>query len=160
MIIPLHLSISKTWLPLLIVKAQAKNLCFLLDTGSNINVLDKRVAEFFQLSGGTAQQQQFGIDGTLQTTDVVEMTFFLEEREYEADFSVMDLSSIFGKVEEESGIQIEPASRCHKYRNFRNRLFEMNGGRPFGPGPIRKIPLPESGSGIFSYARSAYCRLR
>ena len=27
-------------LPLLILKAQAKNLCFLLDTGSNINALD------------------------------------------------------------------------------------------------------------------------
>lgn len=96
----------------IIIKAQAKNLCFLLDTGSNINVLDKRVAEFFQLSGGTAQQQQFGIDGTLQTTDVVEMTFSLEEREYKADFSVMDLFSAFGKVEEESGIQIHGLLGC------------------------------------------------
>ena len=96
----LQQSLIQVGLPLLIVKAQAKNLCFLLDTGSNINVLDKRVAEFFQLSGGTAQQQQFGIDGTLQTTDVVKLTFSLEEREYKADFSVMDLSSAFGKVEE------------------------------------------------------------
>ena len=106
------IGLSHTGLPLLIVKPQAKNLCFLLDTGSNINVLDKRVAEFFQLSGGTAQQQQFGIDGTLQTTDVVEMTFSLEEREYKADFSVMDLSSAFGKVEEESGIQIHGLLGC------------------------------------------------
>ena len=79
-------------LPLLIVKAQVKNLCFLLDTGSNINVLDRRVAEFFQLSGGTAKQRQFGIDGELQTTDVVELAFSLEEQEYKANFSVMDLS--------------------------------------------------------------------
>ena len=86
MIVSLNSILSKLGLPLLIVKAQAKNLCFLLDTGSNINVLDKRVAEFFQLSGGTAQQQQFGIDGTLQTTDVVKLTFSLEEREYKADF--------------------------------------------------------------------------
>ena len=99
-------------LPLLILKAQARNLCFLLDTGSNINALDKRVAEFFQLSKGTAQQQQFGIDGTLRTTNVVEMTFSLEEREYKADFSVMDLSSAFGKVEEESGIQIHGLLGC------------------------------------------------
>ena len=99
-------------LPLLILKAQAKNLCFLLDTGSNINALDKRVAEFFQLSKGTAQQQQFGIDGTLRTTNVVEMTFSLEEREYKADFSVMDLSSAIGKVEEESGIQIHGLLGC------------------------------------------------
>ena len=100
------IGLPQVGLPLLIVKAQAKHLCFLLDTGSNINVLDKRVAEFFQLSGRTTQQQQFGIDGTLQTTDVVEMTFSLEEREYKADFSVMDLSSAFGKVEDETGIQI------------------------------------------------------
>ena len=99
-------------LPLLIVKAQAKNLCFLLDTGSNINVLDKRVAEFFQLSGGTAQQQQFGIDGELRTSNIVEFSFFLEEREYKSDFSVMDLSSAFGKVEEESGIQIHGLLGC------------------------------------------------
>ena len=108
----LQQSLIQVELPLLIVKAQAKNLCFLLDTGSNINVLDKRVAEFFQLSGGTNQQQQFGIDGTLQITDVVKLTFSLEEREYKADFSVMDLSSAFGKVEEESGIQIHGLLGC------------------------------------------------
>ena len=106
------IGLSHTGLPLLIVKAQAKNLCFLLDTGSNINVLDKRVAEFFQLSGGTAQQQQFGIDGELRTSNIVEFSFSLEEREYKADFSVMDLSSAFGKVEEESGIQIHGLLGC------------------------------------------------
>lgn len=50
------IGLPQVGLPLLIVKAQAKHLCFLLDTGSNINVLDKRVAEFFQLSGRTTQQ--------------------------------------------------------------------------------------------------------
>ena len=112
MIVSLNSILSKLGLPLLIVKAQAKNLCFLLDTGSNINVLDKKVAEFFQLSSGTVQRQQFGIDGTLQITDVVEMTFSLEEREYKAAFSVMDLSSAFGKLEEESGIQIHGLLGC------------------------------------------------
>lgn len=99
-------------LPLLIVKAQAKHLCFLLDTGSNINVLDRRVAEFFQLSESPTRQKQFGIDGTLKTSAVVEMAFSLEEREYKANFSVMDLSSAFGKVEEESGIQIHGLLGC------------------------------------------------
>ena len=108
----LQKSLTQVDLPLLIVKAQAKNLCFLLDTGSNINVLDRRVAEFFQLSESITCQKQFGIDGTLQTTDVVEMTFSLEEREYKADFSVMDLSSAFGKVEDETGIQIHGLLGC------------------------------------------------
>ena len=112
MIISLQVSIFKVGLPLLIVKAQAKNLCFLLDTGSNINVLDERVAEFFRLPAGSTQHRQFGIDGTLQITDVVKLTFSLEEREYKADFSVMDLSSAFGKVEEESGIQIHGLLGC------------------------------------------------
>ena len=106
------IGLPQVGLPLLIVKAQAKNLCFLLDTGSNINVLDRRVAEFFQLSGGTAKQRQFGIDGELQTTDIVELAFSLEEQEYKANFSVMDLSSAFGKVEEESGIQIHGLLGC------------------------------------------------
>lgn len=104
--------LSAVGLPLLIVKAQAKNLCFLLDTGSNINVLDRRVAEFFQLSGGLTKQRQFGIDGELQTSEVVELAFSLEEQNYKADFSVLDLSSAFGKVEEESGIQIHGLLGC------------------------------------------------
>ena len=112
MIVSLNSILSKLGLPLLIVKAQAKNLCFLLDTGSNINVIDRRVAEFFQLSGGTTKQRQFGIDGELQTTDIVELAFSLEEQEYKANFSVMDLSSAFGKVEEESGIQIHGLLGC------------------------------------------------
>lgn len=99
-------------LPIIFANAQAKNLCFLLDTGSNINVLDKRVAEFFQLPISVNKQQQFGIDGTLQISDIVELAFSLEEREYKADFSVMDLSSAFGKVEEESGIQIHGLLGC------------------------------------------------
>lgn len=106
------IGLPQVGLPLLIVQAQAKNLCFLLDTGSNVNVLDRRVAEFFQLSGGTAKQRQFGIDGDLQTTDIVELAFSLEEQEYKANFSVMDLSSAFGKVEEESGIQIHGLLGC------------------------------------------------
>ena len=106
------IGLPQVGLPLLIVQAQAKNLCFLLDTGSNINVLDRRVAEFFQLSEGTAKQRQFGIDGELQTTDIVELAFSLEEQEYKANFSVMDLSSAFGKVEEESGIQIHGLLGC------------------------------------------------
>ena len=106
------IGLPQVGLPLLIVKAQAKNLCFLLDTGSNINVLDRRVSEFFQLSGETAKQHQFGIDGELRTTDVVELAFSLEEQEYKANFSVMDLSSAFGKVEEESGIQIHGLLGC------------------------------------------------
>lgn len=110
--ISLNSTLLKMCLPLLIVKAQAKYLCFLLDTGSNINVLDRRVAEFFQLPKSTDKQQQFGIDGTLQTSDIVELAFSLEEREYKADFSVMDLSSAFGKVEEESGIQIHGLLGC------------------------------------------------
>lgn len=112
MIISLQVSIFKVGLPLLIVKAQAKNLCFLLDTGSNINILDRRVADFFRLPAGSTQHRQFGIDGTLQITDVVKLTFSLEEQEYKADFSVMDLSSAFGKVEEESGIQIHGLLGC------------------------------------------------
>lgn len=80
--------------------------------GSNINILDRRVAEFFQLSASPIRQKQFGIDGTLQTSAVVELAFSLEEREYKADFSVMDLSSAFGKVEEESGIQIHGLLGC------------------------------------------------
>lgn len=106
------IGLQQTGLPLLIVNAQAKNLCFLLDTGSNINVLDKRVAEFIQLPKSKNKQQQFGIDGTLQTSAIVELAFSLEEREYKAAFSVMDLSLAFGKVEEESGIQIHGLLGC------------------------------------------------
>lgn len=106
------IGLQQIGLPLLIIKVQAKHLCFLLDTGSNINVLDRRLAEFFRLSESITRQKQFGIDGTLQTSAVVEMTFSLEEREYKADFSVMDLSTAFGKVEEETGIQIHGLLGC------------------------------------------------
>lgn len=50
-----------TGLPLLIVKAQDKNLCFLLDTGSNINVLDRRVANFFILQPMTLNNDSLAL---------------------------------------------------------------------------------------------------
>ena len=107
-----HFCIPIIGLPLLIVKAQDKNLCFLLDTGSNINVLDRRVAKFFHLSAINTKQQQFGIDGSTQISDVVEFSFSLNEHEYTSSFSVLDLSNAFGKVEEESGIQIHGLLVC------------------------------------------------
>lgn len=104
--------LTRIGLPLIIVKVQARNLCFLLDTGSNINALDQRVAELFQLSESSTLQRQFGIDGKLQTSKIVELSFSLEEREYIADFSVMNLSSAFEKVEDETGIQIHGLLGC------------------------------------------------
>ena len=112
MIIPLRFSLSKIGLPVSSKRHRFLACAFMRITGSNINILDRRVAEFFQLSASPIRQKQFGIDGTLQTSAVVELAFSLEEREYKADFSVMDLSSAFGKVEEESGIQIHGLLGC------------------------------------------------
>ena len=46
--IPINYGLLHSGLPLIVVEIKNQNLCFLLDTGSNKNLIDKRVSEFFR----------------------------------------------------------------------------------------------------------------
>lgn len=108
---PLNYGLSNTGLPLIAVEMEGNNLCFLVDTGATLNLLDKRVYE--HLNKNKVQESKpvdsitnFGIDGVETKAPRVEQIFKFENGLFKTKFTIFDTSTAFNKVEEESGIQI------------------------------------------------------
>ena len=108
---PLNFGLSNLGLPLIAVEMNDKNICFLLDSGATLNLLDKRVHDYFSKyklndAMATTKISNFGIDGIETEAPRVEQIFKFENGLFKTKFTIFDTSSAFNKVEEESGIQI------------------------------------------------------
>ena len=108
---PLNYGLNKTGLPLIAVEMNDKNFCFLLDTGATLNLLDKRVYDYFYKDKHNPAKEStkisnFGIDGIETEAPRVEQIFKFENGLFKTKFTIFDTSAAFNKVEEESGIQI------------------------------------------------------
>lgn len=104
---PLAYGLKSAALPLITVSVKGKSLCFLLDTGSTSNLLDKRVCEYFKRElTYIPPVEHMGIEGNKISSERVYFDFSFEEIVYRSTFATLDLSSAFDKVEADSGIQI------------------------------------------------------
>ncbi|MFT3752109.1 MAG: retroviral-like aspartic protease [Paludibacter sp.] len=104
---PLSYSLQKTNLPLIAVDINGNYLCFLLDTGSNKNLIDQRVYEYFKEHFETVGNNSiFGLDGYKTETPVIKLSFNFENYSYSTKFSVFELEKSFEAIEKESDIQI------------------------------------------------------
>jgi len=108
---PINYGLSKTGLPLIAIEMEGNNLCFLMDTGATLNLLDKRVYEHFSKDQMKEPKPvdtitNFGIDGIETKAPRVEQIFKFENGLFKTKFTIFDTSTAFNKVEEESGIQI------------------------------------------------------
>lgn len=103
MIYSLAYGLEKIRLPVIVVK----NLCFIIDTGSNCNLIDCRVAECFKgIVTPAGDYYVSGIDGTKQKVDVVILPFNFEGQTYRPNFCVKPLLETFKDIEIDNGIQI------------------------------------------------------
>ena len=106
-IFPLAYGLQKANLPLIPITIQDQSLCFLLDTGSNINMIDKAVFEHFKaIAEPKGKYAYFGIEGNQEQSMTVKMPFSFEGHSFNPVFSVVNLDSAFSKIQEESGIPI------------------------------------------------------
>ncbi|MCL2858720.1 MAG: hypothetical protein FWF42_03420 [Streptococcaceae bacterium] len=104
---PLSHGLSKANLPLIPVEIQNKGLCFLLDTGSNINMIDTAVYEHFKdIAEPIGEFAHFGIEGNKEQSLTVKLPFLFEGQTYTPVFSVVNLDNAFSKVYDEAGIPI------------------------------------------------------
>lgn len=99
--------LQKTGLPLIVVEINQQNLCFLLDTGSNKNLIDQRVSEFFKEHlEAIGSSTILGLEGNKLDTPIVKLNFNFENHSYSTNFNVFDSANAFGAIEKESDIQI------------------------------------------------------
>ena len=99
--------LTKANLPLIPVTVQDKNLCLLLDTGSNINMIDTAVYEYFKdIAEQTGEFNHIGIEGNSEQAITVKLPFTFENHTFNPVFSVVNLENAFSKIHEESGIPV------------------------------------------------------
>jgi len=106
-IFPLTYGLKKAKFPLIPITVQDKHLCFLLDTGSNINIIDTKVYEYFKdITEEIGELSHFGIEGNTEQNKTVKFPFSFEGCNFTPIFSVVNLDKAFSKIHEESGIPI------------------------------------------------------
>ena len=105
---PLAFGLQKTGLPLIVTSGKLKNLCFLIDTGSNYNTLFDFVYEHFkdEFKLLDITRRIMGIEGHCKETPVIEATFNFDGTDYTSTFSGFNGSDAITQVQEETGMQI------------------------------------------------------
>ena len=104
---PLSYSMAKSGLPLIAATLFDKNICLLIDTGSTMNLLDKKVHEYFKDKISVISSSELiGIDGIKQSAERVNLSFTFEDTEYNTHFNLFDTTLAFNQVEKDSDIQI------------------------------------------------------
>lgn len=109
MVFPLHYSLSRVGLPLIITSSKP-TLCFLIDTGASHNVLFSFVYAAFQHLFSSIEIKDnailMGIDGSTNKVSQVKGTISFEDKQSDVIFSVVDAAEAISKVQKESGIQV------------------------------------------------------
>ncbi|MCL2858809.1 MAG: hypothetical protein FWF42_03865 [Streptococcaceae bacterium] len=107
MTFPLNYGLSKTGLPLIVVKLFGNDICLMLDTGSNRNIIDHRIYDYFKekLKQPETSSEVYTLNGVSSgiTTNI---PFSFEEHDYLEPFLCSEIADTFDKINEESGIQI------------------------------------------------------
>ena len=104
---PLNYGLSKTGLPLIVAKIFDNDVCLMLDTGSNRNIIDSRIYDLFKdkLIPSETSSEVITLNGAATGT-TIEVPFNFENQDYNEPFICTEIVDAFDKIHEESGIQI------------------------------------------------------
>ena len=104
---PLNHGLHKTGLPLIVVNIFGYEICLMLDTGSNQNIIDNGIYEHFRdkLTEAEQSQEVTTLNGTTKGA-VVNIPFAFENQEYDEPIVCSNTTEAFEQIEKESGIRI------------------------------------------------------
>ena len=119
MTFPLTYGIYKTGLPLIVVKLFGNDVCMMLDTGSNRNIIDHRIYDHFKdrLKQSETSSEVYTLNGT-SAGITIDIPFFFENHFYHEPFLCTETSDTFDKINEESGIQIHGILGNHFFLKY------------------------------------------
>jgi hypothetical protein len=93
-------------LPVVTFYNGSTKLNFLLDTGSNLNVINSSNLDSLQYTKVEGSGTVHGMEGTAIEVDYISMEFTHNNNPYTSTFQVVDMQEAFDKVKKESGVQI------------------------------------------------------
>jgi len=107
MTFPLNHGLHKAGLPLIVVKLFDHDICLMLDTGSNRNIIDHRIYDQFKdrLKQSETSSEVYTLNGAAKGT-TIDVPFNFEAIDYQEPFLCTEMTDAFDKINEEAGIQI------------------------------------------------------
>ena len=107
MTFPLNYGLSKTGLPLIVAKIFDHDICLMLDTGSNRNIIDHRIYDHFKdkIKQSNTPSEVHTLNGA-SAGITVDVPFSFEEHDYLEPFLCTETGDTFDKIHDEDGIQI------------------------------------------------------
>ena len=107
MTFPLTYGLSKTGLPLIVAKLFDNDICLMLDTGSNRNIIDHRIYDHFKerLKQPETSSEVYTLNGVSPGISI-DIPFSFEKNDYLEPFICSEMMDTVDKINEESGIQI------------------------------------------------------
>lgn len=99
-------SMDLTELPVVTFYNGTNKLNFLLDTGSNMCVINSKILESLNYTRLNEKGTVHGMEGNIVDTEYVSMNFTHNDIPYTSVFQVMDMQNAFDIVKQESGVTI------------------------------------------------------
>lgn len=95
-----------TELPIVTFYQGSKKLNFLLDTGSNNNIINSSALEQVEALTVDKASNLYGIGGRTTNNSMCQITFSYRDRDYTFDYIVADMSSPFQALKQEFGVTV------------------------------------------------------
>lgn len=99
-------SLDLTGLPIVTFKNGEEKLNFILDTGASKSLIDSNALEFIQYTELEDVSISYGVDGIPHSTPYVGITLSYKDKNYPEVFKVMDMSTSFGKLKQDYGVNV------------------------------------------------------
>jgi hypothetical protein len=81
-------------------------LNFLLDTGSNVSYINESILPAIKYTKTNESKSTIGVEGIPLQSEYCMIKISYKEKQFEDKFSILDLSSAFDTVKQDSGVQI------------------------------------------------------
>lgn len=93
-------------IPIVTLTQENKKYNFLLDTGSNKNVIDESALKElkYQIQGSSSSLT--GLEGNISEVQQCTITLTSNTGDFTEEFLITDLSGVFGGIEEDHGIKV------------------------------------------------------
>lgn len=104
--LPFKQGLDLTGLPIVTFYQGDKRLNFLLDTGSNNNIIHKEILKDIKYTPLNKCSDLYGVEGNKQTAKFCNITISYKDSNYEYEYLICDMSNAFGNIKSETGVTL------------------------------------------------------
>lgn len=115
-------SLELTGLPIMTFEVGGYSLNFILDSGSDSNLLDSTVLEYLDISRTGEAFEIFGIDGIKSQLDQAELSLNFDGYEFKDTFNIMDMKQSFNNIKQSCGANIHGLIGSSFLRKYRYKI--------------------------------------